>query len=182
MRAGPPVYAWEVSVLILALSDVRPWPQDWSPPHHRTMTSANVLESLTRELCEALLATGSTGRLAVVVDGQPHIVPVNYVADGATIVFRTAPGTVLTESSLRRVAFEVDGIDVDRRTGWSVAVHGCGRDITDAVDPESERLRALHLDCWAPEERDRWFKLEPETVTGRYVGPARRSGSRERVQ
>jgi nitroimidazol reductase NimA-like FMN-containing flavoprotein (pyridoxamine 5'-phosphate oxidase superfamily) len=143
------------------------------------MTSGSVLEPLSHELCEALLASGSTGRLAVVVDGQPHIVPVNYVADGATIVFRTAPGTVLTESSLRRVAFEVDGIDAGRRSGWSVTVHGYGRDITDALDPESEQLRSLHLDCWAPEGRDRWFKIVPGAVTGRYLGPPRR---RVRVQ
>jgi len=133
-----------------------------------------VLQPLSRELCETLLATGSTGRLAVVIDDQPHIVPVNYVSDGATIVFRTAPGTVLTESALARVAFEVDGIDEQRRSGWSVTVHGFGRDITDAVDADSERLRALHLDCWAPEGRDRWFKVVPEAVTGRYLGPPSR--------
>jgi len=143
------------------------------------MTSGSVLEPLSHQLCEALLASGSTGRLAVVVDGEPHIVPVNYVADGTTIVFRTAPGTVLTESSLRRVAFEVDGIDEPRRSGWSVTVHGYGRDISDTIDPESQRLRGLHLDCWAPEGRDRWFKIVAETVTGRYLGPPRR---RDRAQ
>jgi nitroimidazol reductase NimA-like FMN-containing flavoprotein (pyridoxamine 5'-phosphate oxidase superfamily) len=137
------------------------------------MTSGTVLEPLSRELCETLLASATTGRLAVVVDDQPHIVPVNYVADGATVVFRTAPGTVLTESALQRVAFEVDGIDEARRTGWSVTVQGSGSDITDALDAESERLRALHLDCWAPEGRDRWFKVVPSVVTGRYLGPPR---------
>jgi nitroimidazol reductase NimA-like FMN-containing flavoprotein (pyridoxamine 5'-phosphate oxidase superfamily) len=136
--------------------------------------TATVLEPLSRDMCETLLGSGSTGRLAVVIGDQPHIVPVNYVADGATIVFRTAPGTVLTESALQRVAFEVDGIDDQRRSGWSVSVHGYGRDITDAMDPESERLRALRLDCWAPEGRDRWFTIVPEAVTGRYLGPPTR--------
>jgi uncharacterized protein len=136
--------------------------------------TGTVLEPLSREMCETLLASGSIGRLAVVIDDQPHIVPVNYVADGATIVFRTAPGTVLTESALQRVAFEVDGIDEERRSGWSVTVHGFGREITDAVDTESQRLRALHVDCWAPEGRDRWFKILPDMVTGRYLGPVRR--------
>jgi len=136
--------------------------------------TGTVLEPLSREMCETLLATGSIGRLAVVIDDQPHIVPVNYVADEATIVFRTAPGTVLTESALQRVAFEVDGIDEERRSGWSVSVHGFGREITDAVDAESQRLRALHIDCWAPEGRDRWFKIVPDAVTGRYLGPPRR--------
>ena len=115
------------------------------------MTTPTVLETLTRPACEALLANGSVGRLAVVVGDEPHIVPVNYVADGAIIVFRTAAETVLTEASLRKVAFEVDGIHEKRRSGWSVCVHGYGREITDCVDPESRHLQELFVDCWAPE-------------------------------
>jgi uncharacterized protein len=137
------------------------------------MTNPTVLHTMARETCEAFLANGSVGRLAVVVDGAPHIVPVNYVADGATIVFRTAPGTVLTEASLRKVAFEVDGIDEHHRAGWSVCVHGVGRDITGCVDAESRHLQELFVDCWAPDDRDQWFKVEPREVTGRYLGPTR---------
>jgi nitroimidazol reductase NimA-like FMN-containing flavoprotein (pyridoxamine 5'-phosphate oxidase superfamily) len=135
-----------------------------------------MLETLSRAGCEALLADGSVGRLAVVVDAQPHIVPVNYVADGATIVFRTAPDTILTEAALTRVAFEVDGIDEDRRAGWSVCVHGYGREITTGGDAESRRLRDLSVDCWAPEDRERWFEIVPDAVTGRYLGPPIRHG------
>jgi uncharacterized protein len=142
------------------------------------MTTNTVLETLSRAECEALLAGGSVGRLAVVVDHQPHIVPVNYVAEGATIVFRTAPDTILTEASLRKVAFEVDGIHETRRAGWSACVHGYGTEITGGVDPESRRLQDLFLDSWAPEGRDRWFKIVPETVTGRYLGPATRRAQR----
>jgi nitroimidazol reductase NimA-like FMN-containing flavoprotein (pyridoxamine 5'-phosphate oxidase superfamily) len=138
------------------------------------MTTPTVLETMDRPTCEALLANGSIGRLAVVFDGAPHIVPVNYAAEGATVVFRTAPGTVLTEASLRRVAFEVDGIDEHHRAGWSVAVHGYGREITDCVDAESRHLQDLLVNCWAPDDRDRWFKIIPESVTGRYLGPAMR--------
>jgi nitroimidazol reductase NimA-like FMN-containing flavoprotein (pyridoxamine 5'-phosphate oxidase superfamily) len=143
------------------------------------MARSTVLEPLSRALCETLLASRTTGRLAVVIDDEPHIVPVNYVADGATIVFRTAAGTVLTESALQRVAFEIDGIDDARRAGWSVSVRGCAHDITDDPGPESERLRALHLDCWAAEGRDRWFTIVGDAVTGRYLGPSR---GREPVQ
>jgi nitroimidazol reductase NimA-like FMN-containing flavoprotein (pyridoxamine 5'-phosphate oxidase superfamily) len=140
------------------------------------MTTSPVLETLSRNGCEALLAGGSVGRLAVVVGEQPHIVPVNYVADGPTIVFRTAPDTILTEAALARVAFEVDGIDEHRRAGWSVSVHGYGRDITTGVDDESRRLRDLCVDCWAPDERAQWFEIVPDAVTGRYLGPPTRRG------
>ena len=137
------------------------------------MTTSAVLEPMSRPTCEAFLANESVGRLAVIIDGGPHIVPVNYVADGALIVFRTAPGTVLTEASLRKVAFEVDGLDEDRRTGWSVCVHGFGFEITGGLDPESRRLQQLFVNSWAPGGRERWFKIVPDSVTGRSLGPAR---------
>ena len=143
------------------------------------MTASTELETMDRLTCEAFLANGSVGRLAVVVGGAPHIVPVNYVAEGATIVFRTAPGTILTEASLRQVAFEVDGIDEHHRAGWSVCVHGFGREITDALDAESRHLRDLFVDCWAPEDRDRWFKIIPQSLTGRYLNPSRRKSGRQ---
>jgi uncharacterized protein len=133
----------------------------------------HVLESLGPDACEAFLANESVGRVAVVVDEQPHILPVNYVAEGATIVFRTGPDTILTEASLRRVAFEVDGIHERHQTGWSVCVHGYGREITDGLDAESRRLKSLFVDCWAPEPRDRWFKIIPHSVTGRHLSTVR---------
>ena len=131
------------------------------------MADPFVLEALDRESCEALLANESVGRLAVVVDGQPHIVPVNYVAEGATMVFRTGSDTILTKASLGKVAFEVDAFHDRRHAGWSVCVYGCGRDITDCVDDESRHLRTLFVNCWAPAPRDHWFKVIPESVTGR---------------
>jgi nitroimidazol reductase NimA-like FMN-containing flavoprotein (pyridoxamine 5'-phosphate oxidase superfamily) len=142
------------------------------------MTPSTVLETMDRLTCEAFLANGSVGRLAVVAGDAPHIGPVNDVAERATIVFHTAPGTVLTEASWRKVAFEVDGIDERHRAGWSVCAHGCGLDISDRVDPESRHLRNLFVDCWAPEDRDRWFKIIPDKVTSRSLNPSRRRTGR----
>ena len=125
---------------------------------------------LGRDECERLLASRQVGRLAVVVDGAPHVVPVNYATPGGgVIVFRTALATVLTEASLREVAFEVDDVDPTARSGWSVEVRGFGRDIADAVDAESVRLRQLPLATWAPGDRQQWFKIVPNAVTGRRI-------------
>jgi len=135
------------------------------------MTSSSHLETLTRAECEACLAAGSVGRVAVAVDDQIHIVPVNYAVEGATIVFRTGPETILTETSLQKVGFEVDAIQERLRSGWSVCVHGWGREITDCMDVESRHLRDLFVDCWAPEGRDRWFEIIPDSVTGRCLDP-----------
>jgi len=126
------------------------------------------LAPLARDECLTLLRQGSVGRLAVVVADQPHVLPLNYVADEkGIIVFRTAELGTATEAALAKVAFEIDDIDVTRRQGWSVAVHGDARDITSGIDAESERLRQLPVQPWAPGRRDRWFKIVPTEITGR---------------
>jgi len=131
-------------------------------------TSEPSLASLSRDECLKLLRQGSVGRLAVVLDGQPHVLPLNYAADEAgIIVFRTADLTAATEAALANVAFEVDEIDLARRQGWSVAVHGYGRELTGAVDRDSERLLRMPVHPWAPGQRDRWFKITPKEITGR---------------
>jgi nitroimidazol reductase NimA-like FMN-containing flavoprotein (pyridoxamine 5'-phosphate oxidase superfamily) len=113
------------------------------------------------------------GRLAVVIDGRPHILPLNYAADeDGVIVFRTADLTTATEASLTHVAFEIDEFDVARREGWSVAVHGFGREISGAVDRDSERLLRLPVHAWAPGQRDRWFTITPREITGRRLSIA----------
>ena len=135
------------------------------------MTPAHpTLESLDRDECVQLLSQGRVGRVAVIIDDAPHVIPVNYVAEGVTIVFRTADGTILEDVALRKVAFEVDSINEGSHTGWSVCVHGYGRDITDAVDDDSRSLHARGIECWAPGERDRYFKIVPNEVTGRFIG------------
>lgn len=129
------------------------------------------LAPLSRGECLELLRRGSIGRLALVVDGEIHILPLNYAADDeGTVVFRTADLTAASNASLSNVAFEIDEIDQVRHGGLSVAVHGLAREITDAVDDESQRLRELPVHPWASGRRDRWFKITPKQITGRRLG------------
>jgi hypothetical protein len=60
------------------------------------------LETLGRSECLNLLATAQVGRVALVVDGHPEILPVNYALDGDAVLFRTAEGSVLTHAALAR--------------------------------------------------------------------------------
>jgi nitroimidazol reductase NimA-like FMN-containing flavoprotein (pyridoxamine 5'-phosphate oxidase superfamily) len=126
------------------------------------------LIDLDRRECVRLLLAHEVGRIAVTVDGQPHIMPVTYAADtSGDVVFRTGPDTMLTRVDLARVAFEIDGVDVKARSGWSVSVHGSGREITDDDDQTARYLRQKLGLSWAPGPRTRWFVIAPQEVTGR---------------
>jgi nitroimidazol reductase NimA-like FMN-containing flavoprotein (pyridoxamine 5'-phosphate oxidase superfamily) len=136
------------------------------------------LTELDREECVQLLLRHQVGRVAVTIDGQPHIVPVTYAADtGGDVVFRTGPDTVLTRIDLERVAFEIDGVDEQSRSGWSVSVHGIGREITDDDDQTARFLRQKLGESWAPGFRQRWFVISPREVTGRRLQAAAGDGS-----
>jgi uncharacterized protein len=135
-----------------------------SPNLPETVSS---LEPLSRIECLNMLALAQVGRVGFVLDGQPEILPVNYALDGDTVIFRTAPGTVLNKISMQNVAFEVDSLDETAQSGWSVLVRGRAEGISDAIDATSERIRRLVLTTWAPGERERWFTIRPVTITGR---------------
>ena len=62
--------------------------------------------------CWMLLRSVEVARLAVSVDAQPDIFPINFVVDHGTVVFRTDEGSKFAAMmSNRLVAFEVDGYD-----------------------------------------------------------------------
>jgi nitroimidazol reductase NimA-like FMN-containing flavoprotein (pyridoxamine 5'-phosphate oxidase superfamily) len=129
--------------------------------------SVGALEELTVGECLALLADREVGRLAVVVEGQPVIFPVNYVLDGETVVFRNDPGSKLAHAGLDRVAFEVDELYPDDREGWSIVVTGTGREFSDAIDDASVRERSLRLAPWVGGEKAHWVRIVRAEMTGR---------------
>lgn len=132
------------------------------PPH-----SGRVMEELDDSTCRDLLAAHHFGRIGVVVDGYPSILPVNYAFDGRRVAIRSDPGSKLTAADLSKVAFEVDAIEEDTGRGWSVLVQGFGWEITDAVDHLSTDLRDLRVQPWAPGEKRRWIRIDPRRITGR---------------
>ena len=125
------------------------------------------LEELTVEECLELLRANRVGRLAVSTPEGPAIFPVNYAVGGDRIVFRTDPGTKLDASRLRRVAFEIDSLDPDEGTGWSVVVEGVGTEISGAVDEVSVALQALELHPFAPGAKEHLIEIQPRSITGR---------------
>jgi nitroimidazol reductase NimA-like FMN-containing flavoprotein (pyridoxamine 5'-phosphate oxidase superfamily) len=99
----------------------------------------------------------------VLVDSAPEIYPVNHVAVGETIVFRTDPGAKL-RGLVRSpaVCFEVDAVDLVARTGWSVLVKGRAEEI----DAPSE---GGGVDVWTLGDKAYWVRIVPAEVTGRRI-------------
>jgi Predicted flavin-nucleotide-binding protein len=112
-----------------------------------------------------LLGGAVVGRVAVVVDGQPDIFPVNHLVDLGSVVFRTGPGTKLAGAVGQRVAFEVDGYDLKTASAWSVVVKGKAT----GVKRLDEALAALNLPpfAWHSGPKPHFIRIEPDSITGR---------------
>lgn len=127
------------------------------------------VEPVNHPECLSMLARCSVGRIGIVVDGQPVVLPVNYALDGDCVLFRTSESSVLNQAAGENVAFEVDRIDDANRSGWSVMVQGRAIDISDTIDATSRRLRRLQVISWAPGSRHNWFIIRPSAITGRRI-------------
>ena len=127
------------------------------------------LEVIERDECLRLLADEEIGRLAVIADNTPVILPVNYALDGDSVVFRTDPGTKLERGPRARASFEVDRFDRERRNGWSVVATGLLEEVTLYDAATFDRVRRLVVDPWAGGDKAHWMRLLPDRVTGRRI-------------
>ena len=128
-----------------------------------TMIDDTPVERLTVEECWALLGQEQFGRLAFRLVDEVHIVPINYLVDDATLLFRTAPGAKLLAAELESdVAFEIDWHD--DRTAWSVVARGHLRRLDES---EEDRVDDLPLRSWVEPPKYNVVQLVPTSVTGR---------------
>jgi uncharacterized protein len=130
-------------------------------------TGTRKLGILTADECKHLLETHDLGRFAMVVDGSPEIFPVNYAYSDDVVVFRTTEGLKLDRSPLAPVAFEIDGVDAEASTAWSVMVQGTAQNITRTLDARSRRLRELPVKPAAPGKRADWIGIYVHRLSGR---------------
>lgn len=118
--------------------------------------------------CKTLLSSRFFGRLAFIDEGEPVILPINYIYDDDAVVFRTDAGSKLDAAERQTpLAFELDGIDVAHRTGWSVLIRGRAEHVTD--EDQLSRLRQLPLYSWAPGPKDHYVRIRAEVTTGRRI-------------
>ena len=134
------------------------------------MSATSRMHELDEDECWARLAQARprVGRLGFVVDQHPMVLPVNYVVDGTTVVVRFSGDTIIDDAVSTRVVFEVDQVDADSETGWSVVVQGRAREVVE--DDVIARLEDLPLRAWAATDRVLFLRIDARHgITGRSI-------------
>jgi nitroimidazol reductase NimA-like FMN-containing flavoprotein (pyridoxamine 5'-phosphate oxidase superfamily) len=131
-----------------------------------------TVEVITEHECESLLAATHLGRLGFTARSLPVVLPVNYVLDGRTIVFRSESESILAACTAGQVAcLEVDDHDLLAHTGWSVLATGRLR---EEKDPDrAAALAHLALPAWRPMTAPHLLTLGVELISGRRIHPPR---------
>jgi nitroimidazol reductase NimA-like FMN-containing flavoprotein (pyridoxamine 5'-phosphate oxidase superfamily) len=128
---------------------------------------ASNVTVLTDTQCLTLLSQQRIGRVSVTQDALPVIVPVNYVADGMSVVFRTHQGGILARACDGNViAFETDEFSSAADAGWSVLIVGVARLLTPS---ESKRALTLGLASSAGDACDQFIRLDAGRISGRDI-------------
>ena len=127
---------------------------------------------LSDSQCLELLRGEVVGRVALCTVDGPQVFPVNFTLTDDSVVFRTTAYSVLgTHAWQSRLAFEVDQIDTERRSGWSVVASGPGAQVRPGPELD-EIVRTWNPDPWAGGTRPLYVRLRWDTLSGRRIGPA----------
>lgn len=133
------------------------------------MTTNDPITELSTADALQFLGSQRLGRLAMVLAGEPEIVPVNFVlhTDGegiGTIYIHTAEGNKLFAAAVgRTLAFEVDGAsDTD---AVSVLAYGDGRIVK--TGQERELAHGLGLTSWVATHKSAIVAIDISRISGR---------------
>jgi uncharacterized protein len=137
-----------------------------SAPDEKSSTS-NFAE-LSEAECKEILAQHTAGRVGFTAADGPQILPVTYQYRNGSVVFRTSPVGVLSGLVRRTsVAFEIDGIDEQNKSGWSVLVLG----FAEAMAHNYLLASAWETGPvpWADGIRNLFIEIKPRKISGRTV-------------
>jgi len=126
------------------------------------------LVSLTEETCWSLVGSAKVGRLGVVIDGRPLVFPICHVFTDGCVFFPTNEGSKMHGAlSWPWVGCEVDGVEDDQLSAWSVMIGGSAEVV--AEPGRIAELEALQSFTFRHAGPLRWIRIVPETVTGRRI-------------
>jgi nitroimidazol reductase NimA-like FMN-containing flavoprotein (pyridoxamine 5'-phosphate oxidase superfamily) len=123
---------------------------------------------LSETECKQLLAEHTAGRVGFMAPDGPQILPVTYQYRNGSVIFRTSPAGALSGLVRRTsVAFEIDGIDEQRHSGWSVLVLG----FAEAMAHDYLLTSAWETGPvpWAEGVRNLFIEIKPRKISGRSV-------------
>ncbi|MFF9453643.1 pyridoxamine 5'-phosphate oxidase family protein [Streptomyces flaveolus] len=144
------------------------------PPGRGGPAAHPVLARLSEQECWQRLGTHGIGRLSYTAGAAgeaPVVLPVNFLVDGRTLVYRTDPAGAAAVHAGAQVAFETDHIDEATGLGWSVLVTGT---VEHPADPDALEALAQRYGSapWAGGRRDLWIRVVPQhKLSGRVIQP-----------
>lgn len=119
-----------------------------------------TFEALDPAECEHLVRGVSVGRVAWLSRRGLQVLPIRYTVSDQKIYFRTSAASILSElTTLNEVAVQIDDIDAQTASGWSVLVQGHAR---VSSNPASDFPQP-----WAPGVRDVVVEITPLSYSGR---------------
>jgi nitroimidazol reductase NimA-like FMN-containing flavoprotein (pyridoxamine 5'-phosphate oxidase superfamily) len=139
-----------------------------SSPLDRKHSTGRFTE-LTESACIEHLVQHTAGRIGFMAPQGPQILPVTYQYRNRSVIFRTSPIGVLSGLVRRTsVAFEIDEIDEQNHSGWSVLVLG----FAEAMAHNYLLTSAWETGPvpWAEGTRNVFIEITPHTISGRSVG------------
>ncbi|ARZ66725.1 hypothetical protein SMD11_1061 [Streptomyces albireticuli] len=142
-------------------------PREAAPGQQPAGTSP-LLAQLSEDDCWQKLGTHGIGRIGLTAGPAPVVLPVNFLVDGRTIVYRTETGGAAAAADADQLAFEADHIDEHLSRGWSVLITGTAEHIIDPGTVEALATRP-GAEPWAGGKRDLWIRIRPGQVTGRTI-------------
>lgn len=119
---------------------------------------------LTEAECWEKLASHHVGRIVTNVGEVIDVVPLNYVVDNGTIVFRTGEGSKLSQLTVNNsVILQVD--DYTSETGWSVVLRGTARRLE--TSEEVFAADQLSLKPMVATLKFNYVRIKAQSLTGR---------------
>jgi len=131
-------------------------------------TETKPLATLSEAESVALLGTQKVGRLVFTRWALPAVTPVNFVLrEGAVWIWTASTSSTWQAVRGSVVAFEVDQLDADTRTGWSVVVLGVAELVTRPEQIEEARRHGPQP--WIPGREEHLIRIPLKLVSGRRI-------------
>jgi nitroimidazol reductase NimA-like FMN-containing flavoprotein (pyridoxamine 5'-phosphate oxidase superfamily) len=131
--------------------------------------SERRFEPIGSQQCLDLIGSHHLGRIAWQAADLPQILPITYAMHQGSVYFRTAPDGLLAElAQPTSVALEVDDLDQQTRTGWSIVLHGHSSAVRQP-DELADLWASDSLVPWASGNRTLFIRIRPDRIEGRVV-------------